>query len=173
MIVTKPPKQGLHFEMFVSPFCDYFSWKKESNLNSVPSRLYYHSWTQLPLVQKEKKAWTILTLPSHVAPRQSPSATPPCLLLIPAGDAGLYLKIADWDKEQWQAAVLCWNPEMITWNTGEHFWISAAAAITLRHQKPVVQLPWGKMFFCTTFLYHVSRTSIILLSAFFQQKTAL
>lgn len=53
-IVTKSPKQGLHFEMLVSSSCDYFCRKKEGDLNSVLSQLYYHSWTQLPLVQKKR-----------------------------------------------------------------------------------------------------------------------
>lgn len=132
-IVTKSPKQRLNFKMLVSSSCDYFCWKKEGNLNSVLSQLYYHSWTQLPLVQKKRSLDNFN--PSKSCGTQTSLPQPHSwLLLIAPGDAGLHLEITDWHKDQQQAAV----------NSGEHFWIPAVTAWTLRHQEPLLTNTLGE-----------------------------
>lgn len=51
MVVTTSPTHGLHFEMVLPPSCDYLCFKKKNILSQLH---YYHSWTQLPLVQKKQ-----------------------------------------------------------------------------------------------------------------------
>lgn len=69
MIVTKSPTQGLHFEMLLSPSCDYLRFKK------IIQMLFLHNCTIIKAehsfsLSKKKEAWTILTLQSDMAPRQ-------------------------------------------------------------------------------------------------------